>query len=100
MEQITLTKHELIEIVEREVSKRLDGVKPMKPISIFTDVRLNEDDIKDINEKFKFTNFIQRPYRGHHYKPLALKNILVEEKIILMEISMMIKYTITLENLL
>ena len=34
MEQITLTKHELIEIVEREVSKRLDGVKPMKPISI------------------------------------------------------------------
>lgn len=73
MEQITLTKQELIEIVEREVSKRLDGVKSMKPISIFTDVRLNEDDIKDINEKFKFTNIIQTPYRGHHYRPLALK---------------------------
>lgn len=73
MEQITLTKQELIEIVEREVSKRLDGVKTMKPISIFTDVRLNEDDIKNINEKFKFTNIIQTPYRGHHYKPLALK---------------------------
>lgn len=73
MEQITLTKQELIEIVEREVSKRLDGVKPMKPISIFTDVRLNEDDIKYINEKFKFTNFIQTPYRGHHYRPIALK---------------------------
>ncbi|MCH4321409.1 hypothetical protein MKS50_00340 [Staphylococcus haemolyticus] len=73
MEQITLTKQELIEIVEREVSKRLDGVKPMKPISIFTDVRLNEDDIKNINEKFKFTNIIQTPYRGYHYKPLALK---------------------------
>ncbi|MDS3920123.1 hypothetical protein [Staphylococcus epidermidis] len=73
MEQITLTKQELVEIVEREVSKRLDGVKPMKPISIFSDVRLNEDDIKNINEKFKFTNFIQKPYRGHHYKPLALK---------------------------
>ncbi|MCG2287508.1 hypothetical protein K4R32_05085 [Staphylococcus epidermidis] len=73
MEKITLTKQELIEIVEREVSKRLDGVKPMKPISIFTDVRLNEDDIKNINEKFKFTNIIQTPYRGYHYKPLALK---------------------------
>lgn len=73
MEQITLTKQELIEIVEREVSKRLDGVKTMKPISIFTDVRLNEDDIKNINEKFKFTNIIQTPYRCHHYKPLALK---------------------------
>ncbi|MCG1192868.1 hypothetical protein K4S50_03345 [Staphylococcus epidermidis] len=73
MEQITLTKNELIEIVEREVSKRLDSKKIIKPMSIFTDVRLNEDDIKDINEKFKFTNFIQRPYRGHHYKPLALK---------------------------
>ncbi|WP_203267732.1 hypothetical protein [Staphylococcus epidermidis] len=73
MEQITLTKQELIEIVEREVSKRLDGVKSMKPISIFTDVRLNEDDIKNINEKFKFTNIIQTPYRGHHYRPLTLK---------------------------
>lgn len=73
MEQITLTKNELIEIVEREVSKRLDSKKIIKPMSIFTDVRLNEDDIKGINEKFKFTNFIQRPYRGHHYKPLALK---------------------------
>jgi len=73
MEQITLTKQELIEIVEREVSKKLDGVKSMKPISIFTDVRLNEDDIKNINEKFKFTNIIQTPYRGHHYRPLALK---------------------------
>ncbi|WP_228472183.1 hypothetical protein [Staphylococcus epidermidis] len=71
MEKITLTKQELIEIVEREVSKRLDGVKPMKPISIFTDVRLNEDDIKNINEKFKFTNIIQTPYRGYHYKPLG-----------------------------
>lgn len=73
MEQITLTKQELIEIVEREVSKRLDGVKPIKPISIFSDVRLNEDDIKDINEKFKFTNIIQTPYRGHYYRPLSLK---------------------------
>lgn len=73
MEQITLTKHELIEIVEREVSKRLDSNKILKPMSIFSDVRLKEDDIKNVNESFEITNFIAPPYRGHHYKPLALK---------------------------
>ncbi|MDK8175343.1 hypothetical protein HMPREF3031_06300 [Staphylococcus sp. HMSC072B07] len=73
MEQITLTKQELIEIVEREVSKRLDGKKTIKPISIFSEVRIEEDDIANINEDFNFTKFIKPPYRGHHYKPLALK---------------------------
>ncbi|MGZ9532580.1 hypothetical protein ACXXHR_08515 [Staphylococcus epidermidis] len=73
MEQITLTKNELIEIVEREVSKRLDSKKIIKPMSIFSEVRLKEDDIKDVNESFGITNFIKPPYRGHHYKPLALK---------------------------
>lgn len=34
MDQITLTKQELIEIVEREVSKRLDGKKPISSASI------------------------------------------------------------------
>ena len=73
MEQITLTKNELIEIVEREVSKRLDSNKTIKPISIFSEVRLKEDDIKDVNESFAIANFIKPQYRGHHYKPLALK---------------------------
>ncbi|AAX91294.1 anti-repressor Ant [Staphylococcus phage 37] len=73
MEQITLTKQELIEIVEREVSKRLDGKKTIKPISIFSEVRIEEDDITKINEDFNFTKFIKPPFRGHHYRPLALK---------------------------
>lgn len=73
MEQITLTKQELIEIVEREVSKRLDGKKTIKPISIFNEVRITEDDIANINEDFNFTKFIKPPYRGRHYRPLALK---------------------------
>ena len=59
MEQITLTKHELIEIVEREVSKRLDSNKTIKPISIFSEVRLKEDDIRDVNESFAIANFIK-----------------------------------------
>lgn len=73
MEQITLTKQELIEIVEREVSKRLDSKKTIKPISIFSEVRIEEDDIANINEDFNFTKFIKPPFRGHHYRPLALK---------------------------
>ncbi|KXA47481.1 MULTISPECIES: hypothetical protein [Staphylococcus] len=78
MEQITLTKQELIEIVEREVSKRLDGKKTIKPISIFNEVRITEDDIANINEDFNFTKFIKPPYRGRHYRPLALKKYLCD----------------------
>ncbi|ARM67828.1 hypothetical protein WL278_07745 [Staphylococcus caprae] len=73
MEQITLTKQELAEIVQQEISKRLDGVRPIKPMSIFSDVRLQEDDIRNVNEKIKFTKLIKTPYRGSHYKPLSLK---------------------------
>lgn len=73
METITLTKEDLVRIVEQEVSKRLDGVKPIKPISIFSDVRLQEKDITDVNERFDFTKCIKTPFRGRHYKPLSLK---------------------------
>ncbi|MDT4011857.1 hypothetical protein [Staphylococcus simulans] len=98
MEQITLTKQELIEIVEREVSKRLDGKKTIKPISIFSEVRIEEDDITNINEDFNFTKFIKPPFRGHHYRPLALKNILWETTNTLMEKYMMIKFMTSLES--
>lgn len=72
MEQITLTKQELIEIVEREVNKKLDGAKSIAPLSIFSSVKIQEDEIAMINEKFKFTKFIKTPYRGRHYKPISL----------------------------
>ncbi|CRV30433.1 hypothetical protein QI320_12180 [Staphylococcus saprophyticus] len=73
METITLTKEDLVRIVEQEVSKRLDGVKPTKPISIFSDVSLQENEIAKVNEKFNFIKFINTPYRGRHFKPLALR---------------------------
>lgn len=40
---------------------------------IFSEVRIEEDDITNINEDFNFTKFIKPPFRGHHYRPLALK---------------------------
>ncbi|UEX89724.1 hypothetical protein [Staphylococcus ratti] len=55
MEQITLTKQELIEIVEREVSKRLDGKKPINSNSIFNNVKIKAVDFEEINKEFDFT---------------------------------------------
>lgn len=72
MEQITLTKQELIEIVEREVNKKISGVKKVTPVSIFSDIRLHERDIAETNETFPFTKSIRTPYRGRHFQPLSL----------------------------
>lgn len=72
MEQITLTKEELKEILAKEVRQAL-GKKPIKQFSIFSEVRLDEVDIANINEDFSFTKFIKTPFRGRHYKPLALR---------------------------
>ncbi|EGQ1685687.1 hypothetical protein [Staphylococcus pseudintermedius] len=72
MEQITLTKEELKEIVAKEVRQAL-GKKPIKQFSIFSEVRLDEVDIANINEDFSFTKFIKTPFRGRHYKPLAIR---------------------------
>ena len=41
MEQITLTKQELAEIVQQEISKRLDGRKRISSGSILTKSRLS-----------------------------------------------------------
>ncbi|ENJ4016272.1 hypothetical protein AB1D36_002339, partial [Staphylococcus pseudintermedius] len=45
----------------------------IKQFSIFSEVRLDEVDIANINEDFSFTKFIKTPFRGRHYKPLALR---------------------------
>nr|WLJ26001.1 MAG: hypothetical protein [Staphylococcus phage HS14] len=58
MEQITLTKNELIEIVEREVSKRLDGKKPIRSCSIFNKVKIKREDFDEINKKLDFKNYL------------------------------------------
>lgn len=72
MEQITLTKDELIRIVEREVSKRLDVKKPISSSAIFNKVRIEHDDIEKINKDYEFTSHLSvgRMEKINHPVPL------------------------------
>ncbi|MFW3532894.1 hypothetical protein ACN9UJ_03705 [Staphylococcus caprae] len=73
MEQITLTKQELAEIVQQEISKRLDGKKPISSSSIFNEVKISHDDFDKINQKFDFAKDIKKSkWLGLGY-PLSLK---------------------------
>ncbi|NHM91455.1 MULTISPECIES: hypothetical protein [Staphylococcus] len=73
MEQITLTKQELIEIVEREVSKRLDGKKPISSGAIFNKVRISHKDFDEINKKFAYTERLRGANNLGLGHPLSLK---------------------------
>lgn len=56
MEQITVTKEELLELVEKAVSKRLNGVKEKGPKTLFKEVSLSKEDIKNVNDSFIIPN--------------------------------------------
>ncbi|RNM44933.1 hypothetical protein EF901_16385, partial [Staphylococcus aureus] len=58
MEQITLTKQELAEIVQQEISKRLDGRNRISSGSIFNEVKIEHTDFAEINNQFDFTKDI------------------------------------------
>ncbi|MCH4404998.1 hypothetical protein [Staphylococcus haemolyticus] len=73
MDQITLTKQELIEIVEREVSKRLDGRNRISSGSIFNEVKIEHTDFDEINNQFDFTKDITDDKRFGLGHPLSLK---------------------------
>lgn len=73
MDQITLTKQELIEIVEREVSKRLDGRNRISSGSIFNEVKIEHTDFAEINNQFDFTKDITDDKRFGLGHPLSLK---------------------------
>lgn len=73
MEQITLTKQELIEIVEREVSKRLDGKKTISSSAIFNKVRISDKDFDEINKKFAYTERLRAANNLGLGHPLSLK---------------------------
>ncbi|MDK9865953.1 hypothetical protein ACP3TM_11705 [Staphylococcus sp. IPLA37010] len=73
MEQITLTKLELEHIIERAINKKLNEPNVVRPVSIFSEVKIQENEIAKVNERFSFIEFINKPYRGRHFKPLALR---------------------------
>lgn len=54
MEQITLTKEELKEIIAKEVRNAIKGEKPISSGAIFSKVRINNDDLEEINKKTRF----------------------------------------------
>ncbi|WP_436860408.1 hypothetical protein [Staphylococcus caeli] len=73
METITLTKKDLIQIVEQEVSKRLDGKKSLSSNSIFNQVRIKPDDFTRINNKYEVTGNADAGRLGVLNHPITLK---------------------------
>ena len=73
MEQITLTKQELAEIVQQEISKRLDGRNRISSGSIFNEVKIEHTDFAEINNQFAFTKDITDDKRFGLGHPLSLK---------------------------
>ncbi|MCL9742922.1 hypothetical protein [Staphylococcus aureus] len=55
MEQITLTKEELKEIIAKEVREAINGKKPISSGAIFNKVRISHKDFDEINKKFAYT---------------------------------------------
>ncbi|WP_096784215.1 hypothetical protein [Staphylococcus aureus] len=55
MEQITLTKEELKEIIAKEVREAINGKKPISSGSIFNKVRISHNDFDEINKMINTT---------------------------------------------
>lgn len=73
MEQIILTKQELAEIVQQEISKRLDGRKRISSGSIFNEVKIEHADFDEINQKFDFAKELNKSKWSGLGHPLSLK---------------------------
>lgn len=72
-EQITLTKEDLLRIVQEEVNKRLSPTKEVKPGQIFVDVKIEDDNFEFINSQYECTDGATKLYRGAQGLPLSLK---------------------------
>lgn len=73
MEKIILTKQELAEIVQQEISKRLDNRRRISPSSIFNEVKIKHRDFDEINNQFDFAKDIADDKRFGLGHPLSLK---------------------------
>ncbi|HGH5429678.1 TPA: hypothetical protein ACJI4S_000451 [Staphylococcus pseudintermedius] len=91
MEQITLTKEELKEIVAKEVREAIRGKKAIGSGSIFNEVRIEHDDFERINKQYEFTMCLSvgRMERLNH--PIPIKRYksgfeLVHRKVFVQEV--------------
>ena len=72
MEEITVSKDELLELVEKVVAKRVEGTSKKGPSSIFKDVSITKEDIQFINSKF----VIPEPRYGYLHNNVNIKEML------------------------
>ncbi len=75
MEQITLTKEELKEIIAKEVRNAIKGEKPISSGAIFSKVRINNDDLEEINKKLNFAKDLSLGRLRKLNHPIPLKSI-------------------------
>ncbi|HHW5248644.1 TPA: hypothetical protein ACU297_001983 [Staphylococcus aureus] len=73
MEQITLTKEELKEIIAREVREAINGKKTINPNSIFSHVRIAHEDFERINKQYDFTKHLSLGRMGRLNHPVPLR---------------------------
>lgn len=73
MEQITLTKEELKEIIAKEVRNAIKGEKPISSGAIFSKVRINNDDLEEINKKLNFAKDLSLGRLRKLNHPIPLK---------------------------
>lgn len=72
-EQITLTKEDLLRIVQEEVNKRLSPTKEITSGQIFKDLSISDDDFEFINSQYECTDGATKLFRGIQGAPLSLK---------------------------
>ncbi|MFO8361099.1 hypothetical protein R6I68_13575 [Staphylococcus aureus] len=76
MEQITLTKEELKEIIAKEVREAINSKKPISSGAIFNKVRINSDDLEVINKKLDFAKHLSLGRMRNLNHPIPLKKYL------------------------
>ncbi|UXR77669.1 hypothetical protein [Staphylococcus sp. IVB6227] len=73
MQQITLTKEELKEIIAKEVREAINGKKIISSNSIFSGVRIESGDLENINEQHEFMKHLSLGRMNRLGQPVSLK---------------------------
>ncbi|MDT0704445.1 hypothetical protein [Staphylococcus haemolyticus] len=78
MQQITVTKNELLEIVERIISEKNNPVSQVSPSTLFRGLALNVYDFKKINSEYRVSSATKTNVRIYRTKPLIFKPLFLQ----------------------
>ncbi|WP_394856102.1 hypothetical protein [Staphylococcus borealis] len=78
MEQITVTKDELLEIVERIISEKNQPTNQITASKLFRGLALNIYDFKKINSEYRVSSTTKTNVRTYRTKPLIFKPLLFQ----------------------